>query len=368
MAKVESIAVLEKVEKGEALSPEEKQAVLEGDVAEPAAKKEEETSAKTVTTGAAKPDNKDAESGEKEDAGKKESSDKKESEPPKDDKKKGEETAKVETPKAEDWGEKSENELKKPEGEEDLTNFSPREKGLFYELRQQRRRAQRAETEARAAEFHLFQERKAKAASAKEPTDDDFNKLFEGKEEDDLLTVGEAKKVLEMARRQPAQLDKATRQELVSLKFERNLEKTAVKYPDAPKVVGLLDTLLDNDEPYSKLAQEEVIATYQRGGNFVQVIYNFIKGHPKFPEYEAKLTGSDGAKADSSAAKDPDAEEKKERARKLAENQSKEKSTGGAGGGDSPKAGEYTEQELRDMTPAQWAKLPAKTRKKLLEG
>jgi hypothetical protein len=192
-------------------------------------------------------------------------------------------------------------------------------------------------------------------------------KIFEGKEDDDLLTVGEAKKVMEAANRQPASMDEPMKKQIVGMQFQLNLMKIEKKYPDAPQVIGLLDELLDNDEPYSKMAQEEVSAAFQRGGNFVQVAYNFIKGHPKYPEYEARFKGSSGSNADSSAAKDPDLEEKKERAKKLEENQLKAKTTGGAGGGESRRADEYSEQELRDMTPAQWKKLPEKTRRKLLE-
>ena len=207
----EDKAILEKVKLGDELTPEEQKTFdtnqngkseppAQAEAPEPSGIKKEEAG----TT--AKPESKEAESG---------------AVPPKktDD---PAQPAEADAQAAE--SEKIKKELEKPEGFEDLSSFTPRERGLFFESRRQKRRAQNAELELDTFRFEQAQQRLKEKEAAKEPpassgpTPEEIESLFEGREDDDIPTVGEIKNLFKKkapakaeAKEAPKEADPATR-------------------------------------------------------------------------------------------------------------------------------------------------------------
>lgn len=365
--KVKQEVVEQKIASGAELSKDEKQAVMEGEIIEshaadskvepevkpePEAELEEKDNANKEDGG-----EKPAESGEEvADEASKEGDDAGESQKKKEPEPKPEEKPSTD----EEWKAKAEKELAKEAGMEDLSGFTPREKGLFYELRRQRRRAQRAEVEKKEMEHKLVQKRAEEEKEADVDIETESKKIFDGKEDDDLLTVKEARKLVELTKKGRKQPKDMTGQ-IAYLRYQIGKLELSKKYPDADTVLSLTDELFDNDSIEAIQAKEEVKEAYNSGGNFVEVMYNQIKSHPKFSELDKKNTAKP---AEATGPKNPDLEDQKKRATKLAEE--KTRTTGGAGGGAT--GAEITLEEASKMSPKEYAKLPEKTRKRLLGG
>lgn len=366
--KVKQEVVEQKIASNTELSKDEKQAVMEGEIIEtPAADTKVEPVVEKTEEKVSDEKSEDKSVGEKTDESGEEVAD----EASKDGdetgdapKKEPEEKAEEKKPSEDEWKSKAEKELTKPEGMEDLSGFTPKEKGLFYELRRQRRRAQRAEAERKEAEHQLIQNK------AKEEKDEDVDleaeskKIFEGKQEDDLLTVAEAKKILTLAgKRKTPKVDmRGTDAQIRAIRFQVAKIDTMRIHPDAEQVLSFTDELFDNDSLEAQQAREEVREAYHKGGNFVAVMYNLIKAHPKFPELEKRIPAKGQAE---SRRKDPDLEDRNKRATKLAADRTK--TTGGAGGGGG-RAEEITLEEASKLSPEEFGKLPEKVRKRLLYG
>ncbi len=265
-------------------------------------------------------------------------------------------------------------EAEKPIDQADIEQYSPSERALFFELKKERRKRQEAQAEADTLKFQKKKddekkrlEREREAAEAEEDP-------FEGKEDDDILTVAEIKKALKLGKKQPKAEPKEETatdelQQRANLMQERVwLYEARDKHGDVNEIVPYADELLRGD----KEAEAEVRDVVLRGGNPVVAIYNLIKTHPKFPEIEAKIKAKAGkpAEAPTEKGKKPSAEEEaktnKERAERIEKNKEKPKTTG-SGGGAAPQTGEYTIQELLDMPDKEFARLPKEQRDRILQ-
>ena len=334
----------EKLDKGEALSPEEEK-LIDGPADAPEeidpetiVLKKEEKSSKPADTPAEK-DAKAPEAKEKE----------------------GADTATQEAERKKVIEEAAE----KPLDEVDIKDYSPTERALFFELRKERRKRQESQAETDTLKFQrakeeakaqLEAERAAAEAKAKEEAEHD---PFQGLEDDDLLTAGQIKKILAGKKESSKPVPEAD-QRFQKLQMENWVLKARDKAPDLQIVLPYADTLLINDEE----AKAEVADVHRRGGNVVLATYNLIKSHPKWPEIEAKIK-ADGGSTEQQKKATEEARTNKERAERIEANKKKPVTTGSGGG--AAASGDYSIQELLEMPEHQFAKLPKSQRDRILE-
>ena len=247
-------------------------------------------------------------------------------------------------------------ELEKVPGTEDLTKFNQKELALFHRMRKEQRRNQRLQGENDLLKFRELQrlankEEKPEEPAKKESTEevDDFQKELDALQDDDILTAGQAKKMMaafkkDQAKAKPAEQDQkpaVTPQtaRIFNVEARQFLQSKGIN--DFDEVVVYASALLDGD----KDAEEEVKAAVRQNGNPSLAAYYLVKAHPKWPEIEKQLKG------------EKDEPAKDLRAEKIKENEKKPVTTGGAGGS----GGEETDLTLRDVTN-QWESLTPKQR------
>lgn len=341
----------EKIDKGETLTPEEEKKIMtdDGEVEEETTIDPDEKVISTVDKPEAKEEEDDGEDAEP--------SEKKPEEKPseKDSEATPEKTEEEAAPAAKEADRKQqiEAEAEKPLDEADLGNYTPRERALFFELRKERRQRQEAQREA-----DTFRFQKAKEEAKPEPISDPFD----GMEEDDLLTVGQIKKVLDTVKpKEKPEPGKGVSQGDITQKLVMDnwILRGSIKHPDLPEVLKYADELLKGDIA----AIDEVSDVIKKGGNAAVATYNLIKAHPKWLEIEAKQKGGT---VEPEPAKDDNARINKDRAQRIEDNKKKTVTTGGSGGG-APKSQEYSYQELLSMPDEDFAALPKAKRDKILE-
>lgn len=268
-----------------------------------------------------------------------------------------------------------EQEAEKPIDQAKIEDYSPSERALFFELKKERRKRQEAQVEADTLKFQKAKdEEKARLKREQEAAEAEEDP-FDGKDEDDILTVAEVRKALKLEKKQakaPAEKEPITEdfQKRANLMQERIwLYEAKEKHADVGEVVAYADELLRDD----KEAAAEVRDVILRGGNAVLAIYNLIKTHPKFPEVEAKIKAKAGKAAEATTPKKedkPSAEEEaktnKDRADRIEKNKEKPKTTG-SGGGAAVQTGEYSVQELLEMPDRDFAKLSKEKRERILQ-
>jgi len=206
-------------------------------------------------------------------------------------KKKAEEDAGEEGDKTENLKDKIEKEMDKPEGQEDLEGFSEREKGLFWEMRAERKKRQAAQEETDGLKFQRIKEKKAAEEAAKAAEADgegkaELEKLLEG-EDDDFVSKADLKKVLESISKKPAKKADDTaeaaaaysaRKEFVTIS-ERGardiVEQRRIKGDNAPdydKVMELAEDIVEGNKEYL----EQVEAAYKAGKNPALITYDLV--------------------------------------------------------------------------------------------
>lgn len=267
-------------------------------------------------------------------------------------------------------------EAEKPIDQAKIEDYSPSERALFFELKKERRKRQDAQAEADTLKFQRAKEEERKRIEREKAELEEEEDPFDGKDEDDILTVADVKKLIA---RNKAKASKPAEkledipdevQKRANLMQERLwLYEAKDEHPDVGEITAYADDLLRGD----KEAEAEVADVVRRGGNAVLAIYNLIKTHPNFPEIEAKIKAKAGKPAEAAPAKKeekPSAEEtaktNKERAERIEKNKEKPKTTG-AGGGSAAVTGEYTIQELLDMPEKEFARLPKDKRDRILQ-
>lgn len=349
-----------KLDKGEELTPEEKQSVMEIPPVEGDDEPEENPDEKLKAEEDPKPEETEEEPeeealDEEKETKPEENHSEKDAEPAEAKKEEAEKAAKEVTDAAR--RKQIEEDAEKDLDQVDISKYSPNERAIFNEMKQERRKRQAAQREADTLRFQKLQDEKKKALEAeKQPVADPF----EGMEEDDLLTVGQIKKVLAPKQTQPAAKPDVT-PEVNKILAENWVLKGKAVYPDLPEVMAHAQDILGDDRD----AEEEVKAVIKKGGNPAIAVYNLIKASPKWADVEKKLN----------PAKAPEKEEKKvvedarinkDRAERIENNKKKTVTTGGSGGAAS-RPSEYSIQELLAMPDSEFAKLPSSQRKRILE-
>jgi len=250
---------------------------------------------------------------------------------------------------------KIEAEAAKADGQEDIKDFSPREKGLFYGMRKAIRRAQKAEEERDAVLFVKIKDDMAKK-NKKEPEEDP--------DPDAFITKADQKKRDEAAALETEARD---RQIVVVLSEADARSRIAARriedkeLPDFDKVMEIGEEIIKTNEDYKK----KIFLAYKTGKNPALTMYDLVRNDPAFAEKYGKPAAVKKEEKPPEAAKKPDIAT----ADKINANEVKAKTTGAAGAGGAYKVGdkEYTLTEISAMSPRQFSKLPKAVREKFLQ-
>ena len=355
-------SIQDKIDKGEELSPEE-QALL-GKEDAPEGDQEvtpEETDESKETSDAEKKDD-DAEKEEGEDKDK-------ETKPADEAKKESDAAQKDDAEITEEVKQKVADELDKPEEKQDLSKFNKNETALYWDLKRERRSRQKAE-----AERDLLRFEKAKDQKPEEKAKEDKDDLFEGKEDDEFLSVAEAKKLVEKlqasSKQQPGD---QIQQDPIQRHYIKICDERAREiYDDYEEVLECGKELLDNTPVY----QMEIAKSVYAGKNPAIVAYHLIKGDPDFPKVlpiaQARIAAAGKKPSKKEPAKKEDkvdpakAKKAKETEDKIEKNTNKVKTSGHFSGGGESATGEFTEDQVLNMSDAEFAALPKKTRDSFL--
>lgn len=299
--------------------------------------------------------------------------------------KKPEEKKQEEKPEERDVFLRLETELNKPEGKEDLSDFSPREKAYFYQMRRDRKNRQKAERDRDQALFNLSKTQKEASQKKEDPVEED---PFKDRDPNDFLTVEEARKLLTKKpekKQEEKKEEPETRGNDLQLRYLKMCEKEAKEqHEDFEAVVELTGELLDgNSEGLAELKDR-----VEAGENPALVMYEIIKNHRDFetlyPAAETRVKARIAAKAKpQEKAKeekppvsepkqpDPDQVRKEQEAsraqEKLEKNSERPKTTAHAPSREGKPTGEMTIEEYTSMSDLEFAKLPKAVREKALK-
>lgn len=253
-------------------------------------------------------------------------------------------------------------ELEKPEGEENLAQFTDTEIGLYWDLKKARKKNQRVEQENRELRFEKTQERlkKAKEKPAEEAEEDPLK----DRSDDDVVTVGEIRKLF--AKKQESTGTESegvvlrTREEIrvESTEAENKLLKQGVK--DFSDVIGFAEAALKGDKDAQRILAETAID----GGNVAEKTYWLIRGSKAWPKIKKQI--EDEAARATGTKKEPDPNNVA-RGKRIEKNAAKTRTTGAGATGGGTTAGEYTIKEILDMRPEQFGKLSKEKQEAILQ-
>lgn len=259
-------------------------------------------------------------------------------------------------------------ELAKPEGLEDLTDFSQRERAYFFQMRKDRSRRQKVEEENELLKFERLQGQlkekqkpaapeKGKAAPEIVEEEEEADPL-EGRDPEDLLTVKDVQTILaKQGKKAPAANENEAFVRGLYLRnqmLEARLTLKEKNVNDLDDIIGFAQEALGGDED----AKAYISRVADNGGNVVLATYNQIKASAKWPEIEKAVRVAKGKKAPT---------ENKERAERLEKNENKVRTTGAGGGGGGDESDEYTVGEVIEMPTEDFAKLPKEKRRAIME-
>jgi len=265
----------------------------------------------------------------------------------------------------------------KPLDEINIDDYSQRERALFFELKEERQKRQASQREADTLKFNRAKEEarrqieaEKKAAAEREEAEKETDP-FEGVEDDDLLTAGQLKKLLAGKKKtdtSESKMDPAIERSN-KLQMENWILKAQTKLPDVDlqTVTQIADEVLMRNGVRDEAAAAEIDEVVAKGGNPLIATYNYLKAHPKHSKLlEERLENKfREEKGFPKLEKDEEARTNKERAERIEANKKKPVTTGSGGG--VAASGEYTVQEILDMSDSEYAKLPKSQRDKILE-
>jgi hypothetical protein len=290
---------------------------------------------------------------------------------------------KAEVDGAEDFFVKLERELVKPDGKEDLKDFSVREKAYFHSMKRDRKERQKAETERDVAKFELSKVKKPVEKKEEEEVDPlaDLDK----KDPTDFMTVAEVKKLMQAVTKAPAKKEEEAKPTSImaapgAKRYLEMCDKEARgAHEDYEKVLTLAPEIIEGNTGY----QAQLADALMKGENPAETMYSLIKNDPEFEkllpiaEARAKAKGAQNlekkekkeeppkpVKTDADLAKEKDAEAAQEA---LEKNSNKRKTTGHQDSSDTFEGTDRTAEEIQKMTDLEFARLPKKTRQKYLE-
>lgn len=248
-----------------------------------------------------------------------------------------------------------------------LEGYSDKEKGLFWELRKERKARQQAEADRDAERFERIKKEKLAEAEAKKKADE---KPEEG--DDEFLTKGEIKK-REKAEREARDAELSARARAVVIQTSNitahgiveNRRAKGEDLPDYEKVMELGAVIIEGNEDYAKKIKE----VWTKGGNAALACYDIIRKDPRFKSLynpEAPVVKKE-EKAPDKPADEKTKEAGKENLKKIEENEKKPPTSGAHGGGGEGDYGDYTADQLIKMSMSEFKKVPRKIREKFLK-
>jgi len=269
---------------------------------------------------------------------------------------------------------KVEKELEKKDGEEDLSGLSEREKGLYYALKAERKKRQKAEEDRDEV---LFRDIKAKkAAEAKTAADKKAAEEAEAEEiklegeDDEFITVKEGRRIVAAIKGKRSTAPTGVVDEVAAQNRETALRIAEMSardviearvaggqkdLPDYETTMKIGEMIIEANPEY----QKEIYKAYKQGKNPALTTYDLVRKDPKFSTLYGK-------KAEVKAADEKKAEEGKENLKKIEENEKKPKTSGAQGGGSAGDTEAYTIEQLNAMTPSEFRKVPKHIREKFL--
>ena len=327
-------AVLEKVDKGEALTEAEQREVMGQPHTELDVDESEDIKIEAEARDDAELAAEDADTADTSEATEKDDGEEQEAKEPDTDA--GKETA----DDAVD-AEKVKEQADKPDGKEDVSGLNERERGLFYDLRHEREKRQAAESERDTLKFRELK-RQQETEAEEEPEDDDFlNKK---------------------------QVEKRVNNAMSAIQQQHQAQMTALwiregvrEHPDLHQVVDLGEQLIAANPSH----QEKIAEAYRAGDNPALVTYDLIKNDPGFAAILEK-SGITPKEEPKEEVKKPKPEAVKN-AEKLKENAEKTRVTGNTGGGEDTKSGELTIDYIRSLSDAEFKALPFAKRQQILQ-
>ena len=286
-------------------------------------------------------------------------------EPP-EEKPKKEEPAKKEKPKEDALDtNKIEKELEKPEGQEDIKDFSTREQAYFWQMRRDRRARQNAEVERDAAKFEnikLKQQLEKPKEEKKEEKDD--------RDDSDVATVKDIRDIKTLLKEPPAKKEDPMASAWMQ-RYLLNCDTIARKDigADYDEILECSPEIIDNNPGYQKQIAEAIT----NNENPAVKMYHLIKGDPKvdsvLPLARARLKSKGHKPAEkpkqekSESQKEKEAREAEE---KLKQNKDKPKTSGHHSGGKGEDR-EPTVQDYLNMSTEDFQKLPKAKRDEILK-
>ncbi len=268
-------------------------------------------------------------------------------------------------------------ELAKDEGKEDLKDLTNRERGIFWELRRERKRAQKAEQERDALRFDNAKRKAQEDATKKEIVEEEEDP-FKDRDPEDKISIKDLQKALKA--KKPTAKDTNTVKAVdntplinAALAAQDKLARTELG-DDYEETIECINEIISNNPVYLKQLSE---ALY-KGENVAKLTYTLIKGDPDYtktlPIAQARLKAhGKGKKSEEKKEEviDEDKTNKKalEAQEKLKTNTTKNKTSahidGSAEG--SEKVGDYTIDQLMNMSDRDFAKVPKKDRDAFLK-
>ena len=231
---------------------------------------------------------------------------------------------------------KVEEQLNKPDGTEDLSGFSFRERSLFREMRHERRERQRIQKELEELKFERLQ------AKAQEPV-----------MADDEPILAKTMKEREDALRQELRIEHEMKLRPILTSMWHREAKS--QHPDLDTVLDAGKAIVDATPEYQQKIQE----AYEDGENVALVIYDLVTSDKRYAPPVATPPAPPAAPPAAS-------KEALENAKKMQENAEKVKTTGAVGGG-SGDAEEMTLEWVRGLSQGEFMNLPDSKRREILK-
>jgi len=260
-------------------------------------------------------------------------------------------------------------ELDKPDGQEDLEGLTKREKALYWEMKRDRRKRQQAEEERDTLKFkELKRKAQEEAEAGKKEEEED---PFEGKEDDDFLSVADAKKILagkakDKGADKNEQVNAALMHPFLRMADKEARERYSEDYDD---VIECAPEIVDVNPSYLK----EIADAVAKGENPAIKMYHLIKADPQFektlPVAQARLkaAGRGPKKEEKKQEKKEVSSKTKEAQEKFKKNQQKPKTSAHYSNGSEVNIDNMSIEDYAKMPDSEFAALPRHKRDAILK-
>lgn len=269
-------------------------------------------------------------------------------------------------------------ELEKPDNEVDLSKFKSQiELGLYWDLKKQRRKNARLQEEVETERVLRIVERlkgnKPEATPAEEAEDAAIMEIIKDLKPDDIVTVADIQAALkkkedakkaakEKAEKEPPKKGLLTAEQIRVEKLEAESHLRSRGLDDFHEVTEYAEAVLKDDADAIEILRE----TARSGGNTALKTYFLIKGSKHWPAVEKQINELREKAGKKPASGKPEVPaDNKRRAEKIDENEGKTRVP--AGGGATPASKEFTVGEIANMSAKDVRKLSKEQRKQILE-